>query len=79
MSTFLKDGLKLTDQQSEELSKSGITVGPLRVFWLLYPELSFEAATGGTKILLNGEGQPRTEAFDASGEPSDDFKAAFYA
>lgn len=79
MSIFIESGLQLTAEQSNQLAATGVTVGPLRVFWALFPDLDFVTAVGGAKKLLSGEGQARNEGFGPPGEPSKEFLAAFYA
>lgn len=74
---IIEQGVRLVDGWSDQLLGSGVTVGELRVFWLLYPDLTFETALGGVLTLKSGRGQVRTEPLGPPGEPSEDFVTAF--
>lgn len=78
MPKLLQDGMILTSDQETQMSMNKVTVQPLRAFWMMHPDLNFDVALGGLNMLLSGQGQVRTEALEAPGDPSAEFCAAMY-
>lgn len=76
----------LSEEQLKQLEAhvdaNGVETSPavslqaMEVYWLFYPELNFDVAVGGLRVLLSGKGQVRNERLEAPGETSEDLKRA---